>query len=57
MYLGYMDDHERQMLHDLIHTFIGKLNVQIRLTEDLTRQLDAATERLALLDAMNYGAF
>mgnify|MGYP006920610735 CR=1 FL=1 len=55
MYLGHMDDDERQMLHDLIHTFIGKLNVQQRLNEDLSRRLDAATERLALLDALHYG--
>lgn len=55
MYLGYMDDDERQMLHDLIYTFIEKLRVQQRLAEDLTRRLDAANERLALLDAQHYG--
>jgi hypothetical protein len=48
-------DDERGMLHDLIHAFIEKLNVQRRLNEDLTRQLDAANERLAVLDARNYG--
>jgi len=52
-----MDDDERQMLHDLITTFVQKLNVQIRLNEDLTRQLEAANERLTLLECAAYGAF
>jgi hypothetical protein len=54
-YLGGMDDDERQMLHDLVHTFVVQLNTERRLTADLTRQLDAANERLKLLDAIHYG--
>ena len=54
-YLGYMDDDERQMLHDLVHTFVVKLNTERRLTEDLSRQLEAANQRLRLLEAVNYG--
>lgn len=56
-YLGGMDPDEREMLHDLVRVFIEKLNVQQRLTEDLTRRLAAANERLALLEASNYGLF
>ena len=54
-YIGGMDSDERQMLHDLVMTFIGKLNTQQRLNEDLTRQLAAANERLKLLEAWHYG--
>jgi hypothetical protein len=54
-YLGGMDSDERGMLHDLIGVLIEKLNVQRRLNEDLTRKLDAANERLRLLDAVHYG--
>lgn len=46
---------EREMLHDLINVLIEKLNAERRLTEDLTRRLDAATERLQLLELLNYG--
>jgi hypothetical protein len=55
MYRHDCSDDERGMLHDLINTFIEKLNVQRRLNEDLTRKLDAANERLRLLDAVHYG--
>lgn len=54
-YLGGIDHDERGMLHDLIHTIINQLNVQRRLNEDLSRELEAARERLRLLDARNYG--
>jgi hypothetical protein len=54
-YLGGMDHDERGMLHDLIHTFVQKLNVERRLNEDLVRQLDAANARLKLLEATHYG--
>jgi hypothetical protein len=57
MYLGFMDDDERGMLHDLVHTFVVKLNAERRLTADLSRQLEAANERLKLLEAAAYGAF
>lgn len=43
------------MLHDLVHTFVVKLNVERRLTADLTRRLEAANERLRVLDAVHYG--
>lgn len=55
MYLGSLDSDERGMLYDLINTFVCKLNVERRLTEDLTRQLNAANERLKLLEALHYG--
>lgn len=54
-YLGGMDDDERQMLHDLVHTFVVQLNTERRLVADLTRQLDAANERLTVLEAVRYG--
>lgn len=54
-YFGGMDDDERQMLHDLINVFVAKLNTERRLSQDLARQLDAANERLRVLDARNYG--
>lgn len=56
-YLGGMEPDEREMLHDLVRVFIEKLHVQQRLSEDLTRKLAAANERLALLEASNYGLF
>lgn len=54
-YLGGIDSDERGMLHDLIGVLVDRLNVQRRLNEDLARQLDAANERLRLLDAVHYG--
>jgi hypothetical protein len=51
-----VDPDERQMLHDLIAVLVEKLNVQRRLNEDLARRLAAAEARLAVLDAVNYGA-
>jgi len=51
-----IDPDEREMLHDLINVFVMKLNVERRLTADLTRELEAARERLALLEAVHYGA-
>lgn len=56
-YLGGVDSDERAMLHDLINVFVMKLNVERRLTADLTRELEAARERLALLEASNYGLY
>lgn len=50
-----IDPDERGMLHDLINTFIEKLEVQRRLNEDLSRQLEAANQRLKVLDALHYG--
>lgn len=52
-----LDDDERGMLHDLIHVFVQKLNAERRLTEDLSRQLEAANERLQVLEAAAYGYF
>lgn len=52
-----LDPDERGMLHDLINTFIEKLNTERRLNADLSRRLEAAEQRLALLDAAHYGAF
>jgi hypothetical protein len=56
-YLGGIDTDERGMLHDLVHTFVVKLNTERRLTADLTRQLEAAQERIKLLEAAAYGLF
>jgi hypothetical protein len=50
-----MDSDERAMLHDLVHTFVVKLNIERRLTADLTRQLEALKERLSVLEATHYG--
>jgi len=54
-YLGGMDSDERGMLHDLINVFAQKLNTERRLNADLSRELEAARERLKLLDAIHYG--
>ena len=54
-FLGGLDPDERGMLHDLIGTLVDRLNVQRRLNDDLARQLEAANERLRLLDAVHYG--
>ncbi len=54
-YLGGMDHDERGMLHDLIHTFANQLNAQRRLNADLSRELEAARERLRVLEAVHYG--
>jgi hypothetical protein len=56
-YLGGIDTDERGMLHDLVNVFVMKLNVERRLTADLTRQLEAAQERIRLLEAAAYGLF
>lgn len=48
-------DDERQMLHDLVHTFVVKLNTERRLTADLSRELEALRERLRVLEAVHYG--
>jgi hypothetical protein len=50
-----LDDDERQMLYDLIHAFVIKLQTAQRLNEDLTRQLHCERERLAVLEAVHYG--
>lgn len=55
MYPGGMDPDERGMLHDLIHTFVTQLNAQRRLNADLSRELEAARERLKVLEAVHYG--
>lgn len=52
-----MDSDEREMLHDLINVLLEKLNVQRRLTEDLSRQLEGERERIRLLEAAAYGYF
>jgi hypothetical protein len=52
-----IDPDERGMLHDMINMFIDKLHVERRLNADLVRELEAARERLALLEAAAYGAF
>lgn len=54
-YLGGVDNDERQMLHDLIGVLVDRLNVHRRLNEDLRRRLEAAEQRLTLLDAAHYG--
>jgi hypothetical protein len=55
-FFGGLDSDEREMLHNLIGALVERLNTQRRLNEDLTRALDAAEARLAVLDAVNYGA-
>lgn len=48
-------DDERGMLHDLIHTLVLRLNDQRQRAEDAERQLDAANQRLRVLEAVHYG--
>jgi hypothetical protein len=55
MHIGLPPD-EREMLHDLINLLLQRIDAQRRLNEDLTRALDAAEARLAVLDALHYGA-
>jgi hypothetical protein len=43
------------MLHDLINVFAAKLNTERRLNADLSRELEAARQRLAVLEAVHYG--
>ncbi len=50
-------DDERQMLHDLILTFVQKCNALQRLNDDLTRQLESEHQRIRLLEAAAYGLF
>lgn len=50
-----IDPDERGMLHDLIHTFVVQLNTERRLNADLARELEAARERLRVLEAVHYG--
>lgn len=54
-YLGGLDNDERQMLHDLVHVFVVKLNTERRLTADLSRELEALRERLRVIEAVHYG--
>lgn len=54
-YLGGVDPDERAMLHDLVGVLVDRLNVHRRLNDDLSRRLEAAEQRLALLDAKHYG--
>lgn len=50
-----VDPDERAMLHDLVNVFVMKLNTQRRLNADLSRELEAARERLAVLETVHYG--
>lgn len=54
-FFNNLADDERAMLHELINVLIEKLNIQRRLNEDLTRQLDAVNARLDLLTLAHYG--
>jgi hypothetical protein len=55
MFSDDMAEPERAMLHDLVNLLLERLDAQRRLNEDLSRQLNAANERLAVLDAFHYG--
>lgn len=55
MHLGGLDADERGMLYDLVHTLVLKLNDQRSRAEDAERKLDAAEQRLRVLDAVHYG--
>jgi hypothetical protein len=54
-FFGGMDSQERDTLHELISLLLDRLDTQRRLAEDLTRQLEAERERLAVLEALHYG--
>jgi hypothetical protein len=55
MFPDDLAESERAMLHDLINLLLERLDTQRRLNEDLSRQLDAANQRLAVLDTFHYG--
>lgn len=50
-----MDADERAGLYELINALVEKLNIQRRLNEDLSRQLEAQRERLSLFEGFHYG--
>jgi hypothetical protein len=54
-FFGGMDASERNDLHELISLLLARIDTQRRLNEDLLRRLNAANERLQLLEAVHYG--
>jgi hypothetical protein len=54
-FFGGIDSIERADLYELINLLLERLDAQRRLNEDLSRRLDAANERLAGLELLNYG--
>jgi hypothetical protein len=57
MELDSLGPDERAMFQDLLVHFVNALNVERRLTADLTRQLETLRERIQLLEAAAYGLF
>lgn len=56
-YLGGMDNDERSMFQSLIAHFVNRLNDERRLTAELRDKLEAADERISLLEAAAFGLF
>lgn len=56
-YLGGMDNDERSMFQSLIAHFVNRLNDERRLTAELRDKLEAADERISLLEMQAYGLF
>jgi hypothetical protein len=56
-YLGGLSGDEREMFQTLLAHFVDKLNEERLRTAELSRQMDIANERLALLEAAAYGMF
>jgi hypothetical protein len=54
-FFGGMDTSERNDLHELISLLLARIDVQRKLNEDLTRQLEAERERLRVLELFHYG--
>jgi hypothetical protein len=54
--LGGLDADERAMYQELLVSFANRLSGERQKTADLRRQLEAATQRLAVLEAVSYGA-
>lgn len=54
-YMGTVDSDERQMYLDLVSSFVNRLNGERAISAELRRKLEAAEQRLELLEATCYG--
>lgn len=52
---GGLCSDERADLYELINVLLERLDAQRRLNEDMSRRLEAANQRLQLLEAFHYG--
>lgn len=56
-YLGGLSGDEREMFQTLLAHFVNRLNDERRLTAELRDKLEAADERISLLEMQAYGLF